>query len=73
MRRLLDAEDQQKIAKEQIINLMKKLAEAEGAKNVAEWARDEALKAKEKAVFTRVKAESSKEKAKEEAYDLGVA
>ena len=36
MRRLLDAEDQQKIAKEQIIDLMKKLAEAEGAKNAAE-------------------------------------
>ena len=52
---------------------MKKLAEAEGAKNVAEWARDKALKAKEKAVFTRVEAESSKEKAEKEAYDLGVA
>ena len=62
-----------KIAKEQIVDLMKKLAEAEGAKNVAEWARDKALKAKEKVVFTRVEAESSKEKAEEEAYDLGVA
>ena len=61
-----------KIAKEQITNLKKKLAEAEGAKNVVEWARDEALKAKEEAVFTRVEAESSKEKAGEEAYDLGV-
>ena len=61
------------IAKEQIVNLKQKLAAVEGAKKVAEWARDEALKAKEKAVFTRVEAESSKEKAKEEAYDLGVA
>ena len=53
--------------------MKKKLAEAEGAKNVAEWAKDEALRAKEKAVFARVEAESSKEKAEEEAYDLGMA
>ena len=44
-----------------------------GAKNVAEWARDEALRAKEEAVFARSEVECSKEKAKEEAYDLGVA
>ena len=61
------------VAKEQIANLKKKLIEAEGAKNVAEWARDEALRAKEEAVFARVEAESSKEKAEEEAYDLGMA
>ena len=61
-----------KIAKEQITDLKKKLAEAEGAKNVAKWARDEALRAKEEAVFTRAEAESFKEKAEEEAYDLGV-
>ena len=72
-RRLLEAEDQLKIAKEQIIDLKKKLAEAEGAKNVAEWARDETLRAKEEAVFARVKTESFKEKADEEPYDLGVA
>ena len=42
MRRLLETEDQLKIANEQITNLKKKLAEAERAKNVAEWARDEA-------------------------------
>ena len=70
---MLEAEDQLKIAKEQIVDLKKKLAEAEGAKNVVEWAKDEALKAKEEAVFARVEAESSKEKVKEEAYDLGVA
>ena len=70
---LLNAEDQLKIAKEQIIVLKKKLAKAEGAKNVAEWAREEALKAKEEAVFARGEVESSKEKAEEEAYDLGVA
>ncbi|XP_030959098.1 uncharacterized protein LOC115981048 [Quercus lobata] len=62
-----------KIGKEQIVDLKKKLAEAEGAKNVAEWARDEALRAKAEAEFARTEAESSKEKAKEEAYDLGVA
>ena len=70
---LLKAEDQLQIAKKQIVDLEKKLVEVEGAKNVAEWARDEALRAKEKAVFARVEAESSKEKAEEEAYDLGVA
>ena len=53
--------------------MKKKLAEAEGAKNVAEWAKDETLRAKEEAVFARTKAECSKEKAEEEAYDLGVA
>ena len=57
----------------QIANLKKKLAEAKGAKNVIEWARDEALRAKEEAMFTRAEAKSSKEKAEEEAYDLGVA
>ena len=53
--------------------MKKKLVEAEGAKNVAEWAKDEALRAKEEAVFARTEAECSKEKADEEAYDLGVA
>ena len=70
---LLKAEDQLQIAKKQSVDLKKKLAEVEGAKNVAEWARDKALRAKEKAMFVRVEAESSKEKAEEEAYDLGVA
>ena len=72
-RRLLEAEAQLQIAKEQIADLKKKLAKVEGAKNVVEWARDEALKAKEEAVFARAEAGSSKEKAEEEAYDLGVA
>ena len=52
--------------------MKKKLAEAEGAKNVAEWAKDETLRAKEEAVFTRAEAECSKKKAEEEAYDLGM-
>ena len=72
-KRLLEVEDQLKIAKEQITDLKKKLGKAEGVKNIAEWAKDEALRAKAKAVFARAKAESSKEKAEEEAYDLGVA
>ena len=46
---------------------------AEGAKNVAIWARDEAIRAKKEAEFARTEAECSKEKAKEEAYDAGVA
>ena len=73
MRRLLEAEDQLKIAKEQITVLKKKLAEVGGTKNIAEWAGDEAFRAKEEAEFARAKAESSNEKAEEEAYDLGVA
>ena len=48
---LLEAKDQLRIAKKQIVDLKKKLVEAEGAKNVAEWAKDEALRAKEKAEF----------------------
>ena len=72
-RRLLKTEDQLKIAKEQITDLKKNLAEAERAKNVEEWARDEALRVKEEAEFARAEAESSKEKAEEEAYALGVA
>ena len=56
----------------QIVDLKEKLAEVEGTKNVAKWAKDKALRAKEEAVFAKIKAECSKEKAKEEAYNLGV-
>ena len=62
-----------KIAKEQIDDLKKKLSKAEGAKGIVEWVRDETLRAKIEAEFARTEAESSKEKAEEEAYDLGVA
>ena len=62
-----------KIANKQITYLKNKLAEAKGAKNVTEWARDEALRAKAEAKFPKTEAESSKEKAEEEAYDLGMA
>ena len=37
--------------------MKKKLAEVEGAKNIAKWARDEALRAKEEAEFARTEAE----------------
>ena len=53
--------------------MKKKMIKAEGAKNVTEWVRDEALRAKEEAVFARAKTKCYKEKAEEEAYDLGVA
>ena len=49
------------------------MAEAEGAKNVAMWARDEVVRAKEEAEFAKTEAECSKEKAEDEAYDAGVA
>ena len=73
IRRLLETEERLQIANEQIVDLKKKLAEVEGAKNVAEWARDEALRAKEEAEFARAEAKCSKEKAEEEAYNSGVA
>ena len=72
-RHLLEAEDQLKIAKEQITDLKRKLTKAEGAKNVTKWAWDKALRVKEEAMFARSEAESSKEKAEKEAYDLGMA
>ena len=40
---------------------------------MAIWARDEAVRAKEEAKFTKTEAECSKEKVEEEAYDAGVA
>ena len=61
------------IAKEQITDLKKKLIEAENAKGVAKWAKDEVVRAKTKAEFAKTEAETSKDKAEEEAYDAGVA
>ena len=60
-------------AKEQIGDLKKKLTKAEGAKGIAEWARDEAVRAKTEAEFAKTEAETSKDKAEEEAYNAGVA
>ena len=45
-KRLLEAEDQLRIAKEQISYLNKRLISAENDKGVAEYARDEAMRAK---------------------------
>ena len=42
--------------------MKQKLAVGEGGKKVPEWAKDEALRAKEEAVFARTEAECSKEK-----------
>ncbi|XP_023923980.1 uncharacterized protein LOC112035381 [Quercus suber] len=72
-RHLRDVEYQLKTSKKHIVELKKKMAEVDGAKNVAERAREEALRAKEEAELTRTEAETSKEKAEEAAYNLGVA
>ena len=45
-RRLLEAEEQLQIAKEEIVDLKGKLVTAEHDKGVAEYARDEAVRAK---------------------------
>ena len=45
-KRLLATEDQLQIAKEQISDLKKQLIEANNAKGVAEFAKDEAVRAK---------------------------
>ena len=52
-KRLLEAEDQLQIAKDLIEDLSKKLAAAEHDKRVAEYAREEALRAKQEAEFGR--------------------
>ena len=61
------------IAKEQICDLKKKLIEADNAKGMAEFVRDEAVRAKTKAKFAKTEAKTIKDKAEEEAYDAGVA
>ena len=42
-------------------------------KDIAEWARDEVVRAKTEAEFAKIEAETSKDKAEDEAYDAGVA
>ena len=73
MRRLLAAEEQLEIAKEQISDLKKKLIKADNAKGVVEFARDEAVRAKMEAEFARTEAETAKDKAEEEGYKAWVA
>ena len=50
---ILVAEEQLQIAKEQISDLKKKLIMADNAKGVAEYARDEAVRAKQEAELDR--------------------
>ena len=72
-KRLLTAKEQLQIAKEQISDLKKKLIEADNAKGVAEFARDETVRVKTEAEFAKTEAKTIKDKAEEEAYDAGVA
>ena len=71
-RRLLAAEEQLEIAKEQISDLKKKLIEADNAKGVAEFARDEAIRAKTEVEFARTEVETAKDKVEKEGYEAGV-
>ena len=72
-KRLLEAEDQLRIAKELIKDLNKRLVTAEHDKGVAEYARDEAMRAKREAEFARNEAEAAKETAEDDGYNAGVA
>ena len=62
-----------RIAKELINDLNKKLIMAEHDKGVAEYARDEAMRAKREAEFARNEVEAAKETAEDEGYNTGVA
>ena len=72
-KRLLEAEDQLQIAKELIEDLNKKLVTAEHDKGVAEYARDEAIRAKREAEFARNETEAAKETTEDDSYNAGVA
>ncbi|XP_023921261.1 uncharacterized protein LOC112032733 [Quercus suber] len=67
-RRLGEAKDQLKIAKELIADLRKDVAAAEEAKRAAEWDKGEAERAKFEADQGREEAWASKEEAEEAAY-----
>ena len=71
--RLLEAEDQLRIAKELINDLNKKLVTVEHDKGEAEYARHEAMRAKQEAEFARNEAEAAKETAEDDGYNAGVA
>ena len=72
-KRVLEAEDQLRIAKDLIEGLNKQLAAAVHDKGVAEYARKEALRAKQEAEFARNEAEAAKEIAEDDGYNMGVA
>ena len=61
------------IIKEQISDLNKRLILAKNEKGMAEYARDEAIRAKQEAEFARNEVEAAKETAKDEGYNAGVA
>ena len=62
-----------RIAKELINDLNKRLITAENDKGVAEYAHDEAMRAKQEVEFARNEAEAAKETAEDEGYNAGVA
>ena len=62
-----------RIAKEQISDLKKRLILAENDKGVAEYARDESIRAKREAEFARNEVEAAKETAEDEGYNARVA
>ena len=70
---LFVAKEQLEIAKEQINDLKKKLIEANNAKGMEEFAKDEAVRARKEAEFARTEAETAKDKAEEEGYEARVA
>ena len=72
-KRLLEAEDQLRIAKELINDLNKRLITVEHDKGVAEYARDEAMRAKQEAEFARNEVEAAKEMVEDEGYNTRVA
>ena len=71
-KRVLEAENQLRIAKDLIEGLNKQLTEAVHDKGVAEYAREEALRAKQEAEFARNEAEAAKETAEDDGYNAGV-
>ena len=70
-KRLLEAEDQLRIAKDLIEGLNKKLAAAKHDKGVVEYAHDEALRVKQEAEFARNEAEVAKETTEDDGYNVG--
>ena len=61
-----------RIAKELINDLEKRLILAENDKGMAEYARDETIRAKREAEFVRNEAEAAKETAGDDGYNTGV-
>ena len=62
-----------RIAKEQISDLKKRLIMVENDKGVAEYTRDESMRAKREAEFARNEAEAAKETTEDDGYNAGVA